>query len=45
MVDACSLPRGGVATLPPARGVSIVLVLSGTGTIEELADAETDGED
>jgi hypothetical protein len=38
LVDRAELPANGGATLPSAPGVSIVLVLSGAGTLEEFPE-------
>ena len=38
LVDRAMLPPGAQATLPSAPGVSIVLVLSGGGTLEEFSE-------
>ena len=40
LVDRVMLPPGAQATLPSAPGVSIVLVLDGSGTLEEYSDGE-----
>ena len=39
-VDRAVLPAHGQATLPSTTGVSIVLVLSGSGTLEELSSED-----
>jgi len=38
LIDRVSLAAGSNATLPSAPGVSIILVLSGSGTLEEFPE-------